>query len=55
MDLAEVVALEDRPEEARNALDEAVRLFERKGNVVGARQATAALEALLRPPIRASA
>src|SRR5262245_25896988 len=55
MDLAEVLALGNRPEEAGHAVEEAVRLFELKGNAIGARQATARLEALLRPPIPTSA
>jgi tetratricopeptide (TPR) repeat protein len=55
VDLAEILALDDRPDEAREAVEEAVRLFERKGNVVGARQAAEALEALRRPPIATGA
>ena len=55
VDLAEVLALDGRPDEARAALDEAVRLFERKGNIVGARQAAARLDAYLGPPITTSA
>jgi DNA-binding SARP family transcriptional activator/tetratricopeptide (TPR) repeat protein len=55
VDLAEVLALDDRPDEAREAIEEAVRLFERKGNVIGARQAADAVDALLRPPIATGA
>jgi tetratricopeptide (TPR) repeat protein len=34
--LGEVLRLADRPQESRAALDEAIRLYENKGNVVGA-------------------
>jgi len=43
LDLAEVLRLAGRPEEAGAAGLEAIRLFERKGNVVAARKARAAL------------
>jgi DNA-binding SARP family transcriptional activator len=39
LDLAEVLELADRPEEARGAATEAVSIYERKGNVAGARKA----------------
>jgi tetratricopeptide (TPR) repeat protein len=42
MDLAEVLALAGRAKEAVDALDEAIRLFEAKGNVVSAARARAA-------------
>ena len=51
VDLAEVLALDGRPDEARAAVDEAVRIFERKGNIVGARQAAATPDALLGPAV----
>ena len=37
-DLAEVLGIADRPEESRVALEEAVQLYEAKGNVVGAQR-----------------
>jgi DNA-binding SARP family transcriptional activator len=43
LDLAEVLRLAGRPEEAEAACEEAVRLYERKGNLVAARKARAAL------------
>lgn len=43
LDLAEVLRLAGRPEEAEAACEEAARLYERKGNVVAARKARAAL------------
>ena len=42
--LAEVLRLAGRPEEAASALEEAVALYERKGNVVSAAKARALLE-----------
>ncbi|HSI98461.1 MAG TPA: tetratricopeptide repeat protein, partial [Gaiellaceae bacterium] len=42
-DLAEVLRLAGRNEEAARALEEAIELFERKGNVVAARQARVVL------------
>ncbi len=39
MDLAEVLRLADRPDEAADALREAVELYARKGNVVSADRA----------------
>ncbi len=36
-DLGEVLRLADRPQESQAALDEAIRLYEDKGYVVGAR------------------
>jgi hypothetical protein len=44
--LAEVVRRSGRPEDAAHALEEAVALYERKGNVVLARQARALLDEL---------
>ena len=35
MDLGEVESLAGRPTEARASFDQAIALFERKGNVVG--------------------
>ena len=47
-DLAEVLRLEGRPEKSASALDEAIHLYEQKGNVVAA----GTLRALLaEPPI----
>jgi tetratricopeptide (TPR) repeat protein len=43
MDLAEVMQLAGRPEEARPAVEEAVRLYGEKGNVVSAARARALL------------
>jgi hypothetical protein len=43
LDLAEVLRLAGRPDEADAARREAACLFERKGNVVAARKARAAL------------
>jgi hypothetical protein len=42
MDRAEVLGLTGRPAEAAEALGEAARRFEEKGNVVSARKAQAA-------------
>jgi class 3 adenylate cyclase/tetratricopeptide (TPR) repeat protein len=39
LDLAEVLQLRDRPGDARGAVEEALALFERKGNVAGASRA----------------
>jgi class 3 adenylate cyclase/tetratricopeptide (TPR) repeat protein len=39
VDLAEVLSLSGRSDEARGALEEAVMLFDRKGNVISARKA----------------
>ena len=46
MDLAEVHRLADRPDDAVTALDNALRLYEQKGNVVSARKARTLLEEL---------
>jgi tetratricopeptide (TPR) repeat protein len=47
-DLAEVLRLSERPQEARALVEEAIRLYDQKGNVVASRQ----LRALLaEPPI----
>jgi len=46
MDLAEVLRLAGRREEAARAVDEAVRVFERKGNVVSAAKARTLLAEL---------
>jgi tetratricopeptide (TPR) repeat protein len=43
LDLAEVLRLAGRPEEAEAPRAEAIRLFERKGNIVAARKARATL------------
>ena len=37
-DLAEVLRLADRPEESGAALEQAIRLYEQKGNVAAARR-----------------
>jgi class 3 adenylate cyclase/tetratricopeptide (TPR) repeat protein len=42
-DLGEVLGLADRPQESRAALEEAVRLYEAKGNVVGAERVRSVL------------
>jgi class 3 adenylate cyclase/tetratricopeptide (TPR) repeat protein len=47
-DLGEVMRLADRPQESREALEEAIRLYEAKGNVVGADRLRAVLA---EPPI----
>ncbi len=39
LDLAEVLCLADRAREAGEAVEKAIDLFERKGNVVGAKRA----------------
>ena len=44
LDLAEVLRGAAKAGEARTALEEAVALYERKGNLVGAARAKAALE-----------
>jgi hypothetical protein len=44
--LAEVLCLAGKPEDAASALNEAVALYERKGNVVSAARARALLEEL---------
>jgi tetratricopeptide (TPR) repeat protein len=49
-DLAEVLRLKGRLEEASLALEEAVDLFEQKGNITGARNARAALAGLVAQP-----
>jgi tetratricopeptide (TPR) repeat protein len=46
VDLAEILSLAGRPAEAAAALDEAVALYERKGNVVSASRARSALAAV---------
>jgi tetratricopeptide (TPR) repeat protein len=46
MSAAEVLSLAGRSDEAKTALDEAVRVAEHKGNLVGARRAREALEDL---------
>jgi tetratricopeptide (TPR) repeat protein len=46
IDLAEILALAGRPEHAVPALEEAVSLYERKGNVVSAARARAQLQAI---------
>jgi tetratricopeptide (TPR) repeat protein len=48
-DLAEVLRLHDRFEEATRAADEARRLYEQKGNVVAARKVEALMEELSAP------
>jgi tetratricopeptide (TPR) repeat protein len=50
MDLAEVLGLSSRSSEAADALAEAARLFERKGNVVSLRRARSELESLSASP-----
>ena len=45
-DLAEVLRLQDRSSEAATAAEEALRLYEQKGNVVAARKVHALLEAM---------
>jgi len=49
-DLAEVLRLAGRPDEAAAALEEAIGLHERKGNVVGAQNVRAALAELSAQP-----
>jgi tetratricopeptide (TPR) repeat protein len=49
-DLAEVLRLTDRVEEASAVLEEAIGLFERKGNVAGARNARAKIDELAAQP-----
>jgi DNA-binding SARP family transcriptional activator len=44
LDLAEVLELADRPDEAREATDEAVGIHERKGNIAAARKARALVD-----------
>jgi tetratricopeptide (TPR) repeat protein len=44
LDLAEVLSLAGRHDEARGELAEALRLYEQKGDVVGAARARASLE-----------
>ena len=46
MDLAEVIALSGRRDDARAVAQEAIRCFGLKGNVVAAKQALTRLEAL---------
>jgi DNA-binding SARP family transcriptional activator len=46
MDLAEILRLAGHPGEAKPAAEEAIRLYEQKGNVVAAAKARAQLEAL---------
>ena len=46
MDLAEVWQLADRREDAEASIEEAIRLFERKGNLVATDRARARLEEL---------
>jgi ATP/maltotriose-dependent transcriptional regulator MalT len=46
MDLAEVLSLRGRSEEAAMALQDAIQLFDHKGNVIAAAQARARLEDL---------
>ena len=46
MDLAEVQRLADRPDDAATAAENALGLYEQKGNVVSARTARAVLEEL---------
>jgi len=51
VDLAEVLRLADRPQEAATALDQAVQLYERKGNVFSAGRTRALLDRLpILPP-----
>jgi tetratricopeptide (TPR) repeat protein len=50
-DLGEVLGHADRPKESKEALDEAIRLYEAKGNLVGAERAQAILP---RRPIEAA-
>ena len=45
LDLAEVLELARRPQEAREATAEAVSIYERKGNVAAARRARGLLTA----------
>jgi hypothetical protein len=42
-DLAEVLRLANRPKEARAALEDAIRIYEEKGNVIVAQHARGAL------------
>jgi hypothetical protein len=46
MDLAEILLLAGRPGEVGPAVEEAIRLYEQKGNVVAAAKARTQLEAL---------
>ncbi len=46
MDLAEVVLLAARPKEAADSLEEAIRLYEEKGNLVSAERARESLAAI---------
>jgi len=46
MDLAEILALADRPEDAAAAAEEATRLYDRKGHLVSARDARAFMDRL---------
>jgi DNA-binding SARP family transcriptional activator len=46
MDLAEILALADRPEDAVAAVEEATRLYDRKGHLVSARDARAFMDRL---------
>ncbi|MGI9021030.1 MAG: ATP-binding protein, partial [Solirubrobacterales bacterium] len=50
-DLAEVLRLQDRPQEAVTAAEEAERLYERKGNVAAARTLRALIEKLGAPAV----
>jgi hypothetical protein len=45
-DLAEVLRLANRPKEARAALEDAIRIYEEKGNVTVAQHARGALAEL---------
>jgi hypothetical protein len=45
-DLAEVLRLANRPKEARAALEDAIRIYEEKGNVIVAQHARGALAEL---------
>jgi class 3 adenylate cyclase/tetratricopeptide (TPR) repeat protein len=51
VDLAETLRLADRPPEVRAALDKAVMLYERKGNVIAAGKARELLDDLRTTPI----
>jgi tetratricopeptide (TPR) repeat protein len=51
LDLAEVLSLAGRAEEGRPAIEQAIRLFERKEIVIAAERARARLRALAREPL----
>jgi len=53
MDLAEVLRLAGRADEAASAVEDALRLYEQKGTVVSARKARELLEELRASPAQA--